>query len=117
MRSLIVARRRGAVAGASRRMFSGRIATSTLSPALIPSSSGDLERELAGAISTVPPPSLRVAHLAGHQVHQPHEVGDHAVGGPGIDLERRAVLLQRARRCITAIWSDSASASAWSWVT
>ncbi len=42
----------------------------------------------------VPPPFVSARNLSRHQIHQPHEVGDHAVGRPGIDLERRAVLLQ-----------------------
>ena len=74
-------------------MFSGRMATSTLSPGARPSSARDIEREIAGELDLAA--AVRhLAHLARHQVHQPHEIGHHAVGGMRIDLERRAVLLQ-----------------------
>ncbi len=81
---------------AARRMFSGRIATSTLSPArerrrARRPRARDRRRDLDRAAAV-----LALAHLARHQVHQPHEVGHHAVRRPGIDLERRAVLLQAA---------------------
>ncbi len=47
-----------------------------------------LGRDLDGAAG-----AAALAHLAGHEVHQAHEIRDHAVGGTGIDLERRPVLL------------------------
>ena len=72
-------------------MFSGRIETSTLSPGLMPSGratwsvspTGHFERAWGD-------------HPGRQEIDQPHEVGDHAVGRPGIDLLRRAVLLQPA---------------------
>ena len=73
-------------------MFSGRIETSTLSPGLMPSGSGNLERQSAGRSESC----LGGDHLAGQEIDQAHEVGDHAVGRPRIDLLRRAVLLQPA---------------------
>ena len=68
------------------------MATSTLSPGASPSSAATSSAR-SPASSIVPPP-LRPRAPARHQVHQPHEVGDHAVCRVGIDLERRAVLLQ-----------------------
>ena len=85
--------RRGAAAGAARRIFSGRIATSTLSPAASPSVSATSSAS-SPATSIVPPPLRHLAQSPRHQIHQPHEVGDHAVGRLRVDLERRAVLLQ-----------------------
>ena len=59
-----------------------------------PSSAATVEAQKSGETPTVPPPFARRDHLAGHEIHQPHEIGDHAVGGLGIDFVRRAVLLQ-----------------------
>ncbi len=72
-------------------MFSGRIETSTLSPVLMPS--GRATWSLSPPAASIVPGA---GHLRRHEIDQPHEVGDHAVGRPGIDLLRRAVLLQPA---------------------
>ncbi len=74
-------------------MFSGRIAISTLSPAANPVDPRDIEREIAGDIDGSAAIVQR-AQSPRHQVHQPHEVRHHAVLRMGIDLERRAELLQ-----------------------
>jgi hypothetical protein len=41
-------------------------------------------------------PAINRANPPRHEVHQSHEVGNDAVGGPGIDLEGRAELLKTA---------------------
>jgi len=51
-----------------------------------------------------------------NQIHIAHEIGDEPVGRLGIDFMRRSELLQLAV-VDDGIWSESASASAWSWVT
>ena len=64
-----------------------------VSPGCEPVERRDIEREIGRQLDLAAAVRHR-AHLAGHQVHQPHEIRDHAVRRMGIDLERRAVLLQ-----------------------
>ena len=75
-------------------MFSGRIATSTLSPADVARGKRDVERRSRRPSSTLPAPARASSTLPETRLTRPMKSATSRLAGLRIDLMRRAVLLQ-----------------------